>query len=285
MGADDFNELIELYDRGMKTRDALNFADAVSLFEQADAIMSRMETNLPFHVAFAYDMALALDLAGQADRAQQLFNKSIQLYEEFRLAEPDHAAVEGFSGLIWGINDYLNLRDNAKPDADNYLDSITTRRWGPEKLPLKIFVDRSDATGFDTTLRTTILDAFNAWTEHQTFLRWTETTNADEADITITRAPDGLGSSGGHTGFEEITDSDGRVHLQLASIRISLHSADAGDYQEQELRAFKSLIIHEAGHALGLDGHSPHATDLMYWKSPLLELSARDLQTLRLMYS
>jgi predicted Zn-dependent protease len=52
-----------------------------------------------------------------------------------------------------------------------------------------------------------------------------------------------------------------------------------------ELTKLKSLAMHEAGHALGLDGHSPFATDLMYWKSPLLKLSARDKKTLQLAYS
>ncbi len=285
MPADDFMTVVELYDRAIKTRDNLEFAESVELFKQALRIMAHVETVLPFRIAFAYDMALARDLSGDSAGAKQLFELAVELYEEFRHSEPNHDAVNGFSGLMWGVNDYLSLVNNADMQADNYLDSITPRRWAAEKLPLKVYVDSSPATGFDTTLAETIFDAFHAWTQNQTFLRWEKTTSPDQAMITVTRVADGLDSAGGHTAFEETSDGNGNVQLQSANIRISMHSPDSSVYKPAELRAFKSLTIHEVGHALGVDGHSPHASDLMYWKSPLLELSDRDVRTLKLMYS
>ena len=49
-------------------------------------------------------------------------------------------------------------------------------------------------------------------------------------------------------------------------------------------RVFQSLIVHEAGHALGIDGHSPFGNDLMYWKSQLKAPTMRDLKTMALIY-
>lgn len=285
MSSDDFMTVVELYDRAIKTRDSLHFAEAVELFKQALAVMAQVDTVLPFRIAFAYDMALARDLSGDSAGAKQLFELAVELYEELRQTDSNHDAVEGFAGLIWGVNDYLALVNNADMQADNYLQSITPRRWADEKLPLKLYIDQNPATGFDTTLTETILEAFHAWTANQSSLRWEKTTIADQAMIAVTRVADGLGSAGGHTAFEETSDGNGSVQLQSANIRISMHSHDSSVYNPAELRAFKSLTIHEAGHALGLDGHSPHATDLMYWKSPLLELSNRDIKTLKLMYS
>lgn len=282
--SDDFMRLVELYDGAIKARDELRFAESLKLFQEALAIMANLDTLLPFRIAFSYDMALARDLSGDTDGAIQLFELCVELYEQFRLAEPNHDAVEGFAGLIWGVNDYLSVIKNANMQSDNYLESITVRRWETDRLPLKLYVDSSHATGFDTTLKQTILEAFQSWTQNQTRLKWIETTVPDQATITVTRVAD-LGSSGGHTAFEDISDSGGNARLHSAHIRISMHSHDSNVYSPAELRAFKSLAIHEAGHALGLDGHSPHATDLMYWKSPLLKLSARDLKTLQLVYS
>lgn len=285
MPADDFMTVVELYDRAIKTRDNLEFAESVELFKQALKIMAHVETVLPFRIAFAYDMALARDLSGDSAGAKQLFELTVDLYEEFRHSEPNHDAVNGFAGLMWGVNDYLALVNNADMQADNYVGSITPRRWAAEKLPLKVYVDSSDATGFDTTLTETIFEAFHAWTRNQTFLQLEKSNSQDQAMITVTRVADGLGSAGGHTAFEETSDANGNVQLQSANIRISMHSSDSSVYKPAELRAFKSLTIHEAGHALGLDGHSPYATDLMYWKSPLLQLSNRDVKTLKLIYS
>jgi tetratricopeptide (TPR) repeat protein len=285
VSANDFNHVVEVYDRAIKARDGLQFANAVSLFQQAAAVLGQLQTNLPFQVAFAYDMAVAYDLAGQASQAKQLFEKAVQLYDQFRATEPDHDAVEGFSGLIWGINDYLELVRNANLQANNYLDSITPRRWQTEQLPLKIFIDHTAATGFDTTMRSIIADAFHKWVQNQTFLKSVETNDQQQAQIIVTRIADGLGSAGGHTAFEDATGLNGQTQLRLVTIRISMHSHESTAYSDSELQAFKSLTLHEAGHALGLDGHSPHATDLMYWKSPLLKLSDPDIETMRMLYS
>lgn len=284
MATDDFTQAIETYERAMTTRDSLEFAEAMNLFEQASEIMSKLRLNPALEVAFAYDMALACDLAGQHERAESLFRKSADIYDRFAESNPEDPSVEGFAGLIWGVKDFLSIRNAASAGDDNYLSSILARRWGEDKMPLKVFIDHGIDTGFDTTLRSIILEGFRAWTEHESGLKWVETANGDQASIVVSRV-DGLGSAGGHTGFEERSDQNGNTHLQLANIRIALHSPDSRVYKEPELRALKSLAIHEAGHALGLDGHSPHATDIMYWKSPLLKPSGRDVETLRLVYS
>lgn len=281
---EDFTNAVALYESAMRTRDALEFDRAIDLFEQANKLFGAIDTGIPLLIAFTYDMALAYDLAGNTKRAIVLFKKTAAMYHHFCTDHPEDPAVEGFSGLLWGVNDYLSLWETANVNDAHYLDFITKRRWSAAKMPLKITIDNSDDTGFDTTLSEIILDGFKAWTEGANCLQWVEGTSADEADIFVTRVSDGLGSAGGHTAFEDAVDDTGEPQLQSATIRISMHSPDSTHYDDAQLRALRALAIHEAGHAFGLDGHSPHATDLMYWKSPLLNLSKRDLNTFRLLY-
>ena len=281
---EEFTKAIELYERAMKTRDALEFEIAVALFEEANCLFETLDAAIPLLIGFTYDMALAYDLAGETDRALILFKKTTALYHHFCEDHPEDPAVEGFAGLLWGVNDYLSLWETARVTDTHYLDFILKRRWNKAKMPLKVVVDESEDTGFDTTLREIIFSGFEAWTESASSLTWERKKTPADADILVVRVSDGLGSAGGHTAFEDAVDDSGKPQLQSATIRISMHSPDSSAYTEPQLRALRSLAIHEAGHAFGLDGHSPHATDLMYWKSPLLVLSKRDLKTFRMLY-
>jgi predicted Zn-dependent protease len=60
------------------------------------------------------------------------------------------------------------------------------------------------------------------------------------------------------------------------------------DGQEASLPQLETAVLHEMGHALGLTGHSPSPTDVMYkyvTHESVPELSARDRNTLRALYS
>ncbi|MBX9668598.1 MAG: matrixin family metalloprotease [Candidatus Obscuribacterales bacterium] len=278
-----FREASDKYQRAIQLRDSLSFAEAIVLFDEAAEIIARIPVSVPFQLAFIYDKALAYDLSGQHELGRELFKRVAELYDQFALSDPEDPSVEGFEGLIWGIKDYLSLWSGPVSNEE-YLSSINSRRWRQEMMPLKVFVDRGVDSGFDDELSNILVDGFSAWGRSSDQFSWTTTQHAQEASIVFTRVAD-LGSSGGHTAFEESASVTGAPQLKLATIQISLHSRDANAYNEVEIRALRSLAMHEAGHALGLDGHSPHATDLMYWKSPLQELSPRDIRTFRLLYS
>ncbi len=59
---------------------------------------------------------------------------------------------------------------------------------------------------------------------------------------------------------------------------------DGSGYNQVDKDRLYNLALHECGHALGLGGHSPSGLDIMYWKAPILRLSARDQATMRRMY-
>ncbi len=45
------------------------------------------------------------------------------------------------------------------------------------------------------------------------------------------------------------------------------------------------VVLHELGHAIGIIGHSPNSTDVMYASSNVSKFSDRDIATIKLMYS
>ena len=54
-----------------------------------------------------------------------------------------------------------------------------------------------------------------------------------------------------------------------------------------DLHDVYAIVLHEMGHALGLNGHSPNRADIMYPRIPGTagaEISARDRETLRRLY-
>lgn len=64
-------------------------------------------------------------------------------------------------------------------------------------------------------------------------------------------------------------------------VNLSAPSYDNKDMSPRAKEQLFNLALHETGHALGIDGHSPSGLDVMYFKSPLIKLSDRDANTIR----
>jgi predicted Zn-dependent protease len=70
---------------------------------------------------------------------------------------------------------------------------------------------------------------------------------------------------------------------------IVLLTAHAADNLTPSVNEIKGVCLHEIGHALGLNGHSPNSDDIMYCsetnnESKIPQLTARDLATLKKLY-
>jgi hypothetical protein len=147
---------------------------------------------------------------------------------------------------------------------------------------LKVYISQSKKSGFSPELRTYIFQAMNLWCQFPgSPIRMELWPTQYDSNIIVQRAtaddPMNIGSAGQ-------TSSYGRELVTKSYVNLSAPSYDDKDMSPRAKEQLFNLALHETGHALGIDGHSPSGLDVMYFKSPLIKLSDRDANTIRKIY-
>ena len=270
------------YLEGTGFREAFQFEQAIGAYKEALTILSQL-SDLPLLIALHFDLALAYDFHNQPSQALNSFRDSISEYNQLRVRDP--ALVESFAGLIEQIEEQIAMVENGFNQNDqDYLDFVRVRPWSFDDMPVLVFVDQSADTGYDAALADLIWQGFAAWLTDGVRIRCERTSNKSKARITVQRVTDKLGPAAGQTLYEDTIDSEGNIWLEKVNIFMYSSSPKLDEIDALEKRKFASLACHEAGHALGIDGHSPSGTDLLYFKAPWEEPSKRDLRTLERVY-
>lgn len=270
----DFDKGCSIYQSASAARDSGCFAEAMKLYDAALAML-RPVVEPPLIICIYFDRALAHDLGGDSKMALSDFNRALSLYAELKSDNPNHDGIENLFPLICQIEEQIERMERAmgQSDPEHYLEFIRPRRWPADSIPLTIYIDARDEDFPE--LCSVLFRGFTVWHERTGILPCRQVDRAEEASIIVVKDPSLIGPAGGQTSYEAFTDSDGAEWLLRSYIAIA--SVDRNKIE--------ALAAHEAGHALGLDGHSPHALDLMYFKSPLEEPSIRDVMTLKAIYS
>jgi tetratricopeptide (TPR) repeat protein len=167
------------------------------------------------------------------------------------------------------------------PSATNYLSHIIDNgqvvQWSAQKMPLKIYVAPPPRTG----LKPLVQQACQEWAAaSQGKLRFTVVDTPKQADIRLAwtgaMSKDRLGVSPFQSVGRTIVQADVVVALQLPNGQ-PLATADV-----------YPTILHELGHALGMQGHSPYPEDIMFFSvngNQPGHLTGRDKKTLGLLYA
>lgn len=280
---DKFMKGVGLYEEANRRRDNLEFDFAFSLYERAQQFLDGR-----LNVTVFYDMALAANLHGDIPGARDFLDKSRISLELLKGENPNDSRIANLQPLIDSLAQQMEFQKLVDDNATNFADQVTHRIWSVEKYPLTIWIaDKlSHADGFDSGLRDLIYDAFKKWVARCPWFSIARANNSDQniSKIVIKQASVGdlQNGAGGQTNFIPAGSADGDI--EKVDIRLYIPSADINSLSSDQKRTFQSLILHEAGHALGIDGHSPFATDLMWWKSPLLDISPRDIETMKIIY-
>lgn len=180
-------------------------------------------------------------------------------------------------------------------DADgHYLGDVTQMgnlRWNVDKMPLKVFIeDGSGTPGYQGYYQDYMRKAFNEWQNTSNGkISWREVASPNQADIvcvwTDEAKANGPGVEAGETkstiGVNRFTGEQNIIRAKI-SVLTSLMGRPFSD-----LDTYKTCL-HEVGHAIGMEGHSNTASDIMY---PVLNnaqtpyLKPRDINTIAHLYS
>ncbi|MBX9685446.1 MAG: tetratricopeptide repeat protein [Candidatus Obscuribacterales bacterium] len=169
-----------------------------------------------------------------------------------------------------------------------YTTASGTIKWPDNKLPLKVFVaNGSRVPGFKTEYQGIMNDAFKAWsTASQDKVKFEFVNKAELADIECLWTNDySKVSSPSEGGEAQVSwSSKGIEHVKVVIL-----TADPTPDSPLTQNQIQAVCLHEIGHSIGLVGHSPNPSDIMFCSMPAADakiaLSQRDLGTIRHLYA
>lgn len=177
--------------------------------------------------------------------------------------------------------------------SDDYLGDVTTDgvfRWPLEKLPIKVYIAPGEGIpGYRPSFPGFVRDAFDEWVKaSDSKLAWQEVRSASMADITVNWTNQPTYNSKGFEAGKTLTLTGlnrrtGQGIITKAKMAIL---TQIGQRTFSDFEVWKT-VLHEAGHAFGLQGHSPDGRDIMYFAvtpNQKAVLSSRDVATIQRLY-
>lgn len=151
--------------------------------------------------------------------------------------------------------------------------NLNLRKWN--HLPIKVYFQTNTPIGA-TTIEQLARDGFNLWETALGRDMWTEVLGPGGADLTVEIRPSAPQSTLATTTV--FFNTSNPVILTSATMVIFTWGAiPQGDYAP--------TAAHEMGHALGIGGHSPTNTDIMYFTGNASGLlTTPDINTIRTAY-
>jgi predicted Zn-dependent protease len=176
--------------------------------------------------------------------------------------------------------------------AGDYLSSVCVQgvyHW--QKTPIKVFISSgAGVPGYRDSFPGMIRHAFDTWNGASgTKLPWTQVNSEADADVKIyftdhvknIATGTEAGETNAYTQLNRLTNQ-GFIYGAKMTLLSQLPERGFSDFE------MNKTILHETGHALGLQGHSPNRDDIMYYSiNPQQQgvLTARDEATMAHLYS
>ena len=192
----------------------------------------------------------------------------------------------------WRNNILSNIGNNYIEQAPSDKGIV---RWSIEKFPLKIALVNQSNVEIPEYYNNEVYRAFSQWEVSSQILKFSSTNNANDADILVKfeNLPNDVCDGNGCKYVVGFTTPSIKNNI-LKKMTITLYTKDPnGNYfSDKELY---NTILHEAGRALGIMGHSYSSDDLMYmategsnfytpYRSSFQYLSSQDINTIKLLY-
>src|ERR1700733_1903349 len=270
---------IEKYELANSYRDDRQASESIFFYDTAIQLLAAARINLQGCMYF--DRAIAHDLCGDLDKGMADFQSALAKFCQFLDAEPNDPVAANFATLAQQTKEQIKARENISANRSNYTQAINPTCWNHDAMPISVYIDESATSGFAENFRELIWRQATQWFS-KNVLTATLEHDAEQANVIVRRIVDPNLvplNAGARTIYEQDNGA-----LTKVEVLILCNSPNADDLNFQQMRNMSVLILHEFGHACGLDGHSPFGNDVMYWKSQSEKLSSRDVETLALAY-
>lgn len=218
--------------------------------------------------------------------ANHMIEAAQEQYERIILLSPSSNAAKYSQKGLYLIQEAYRTKSSPQKSApisneDNYLAYAVSadsgiKRWS--KFPINVYVESN-------TMRNTVISACQQWVNTTGNVKLNYTTNRSNAQIIITftnnlentSTKDAFLAGGSKPYYQgnNIIKSDIRILTMDPNTKTQLSNDQI---------YFSAL--HEMGHSLGFNAHSPNNADVMYESSaePKLKLTQRDINTMKMLY-
>jgi len=261
------------------------YAVGVDYFKKGD--YNKAAVNLEQSVRISPNNVNARYYLAQAYLTQQRISDASDQYNRIILLAPSSDAArlsaKGLSLIDQSIKESLNAKiassDELSAYKDNYLEYVLNAgklsRWAA--FPLRVYIE-------PTKQKPAALQAFNEWQQKtNNLVSFVYQNSPNNAQITIdfknkletTSTKDSY--IAGHS--KPFYQGDNIIKSEVEILTVD----PSGKEIPNEDLVF--TIIHELGHTLGFNGHSPKETDVMFARANGVKtLSLRDINTMNLLY-
>jgi tetratricopeptide (TPR) repeat protein len=273
----------DVYTQGIQAYKQGQYTQAVRLLEQA-AKIDPSNANTSFYLALSYSRS------GQYTQARTMFENV------GRLLPPNHPlAIKARNNMAVltqaqitsvGNDDKARQVISQARQQNNYLAYAIPKgkiiHWDPAKMPLKVFISNgSQVPGWKPEMTQLVHQAMSAWQSATGGrVRFATVSDPNQADIVLRWQRNFAHNKIGENPFESLGNTIVRSDLTIAT-----HLGESGP--PMPLKQVGATILHEFGHVLGIQGHSPYPEDMMYFSdhpAQSASLTSRDITTIKMLY-
>lgn len=179
----------------------------------------------------------------------------------------------------------LSLTFDCIAQSNGYFDNIAVVSDGRltrfSEMPIIVYAEKPDPYASNC------LDALNyalkEWEEQSVgVVRFRQTSESDNANILISWVTKMEGFYNEHPlGLAELH----RTEKNNFYVELQISLRDPTTAKPLSTEQFRSVLLHEIGHAIGLWGHSKDKNDIMYYAASVQHPTISDIMTLKLVYS